>query len=428
MDEKELQQKLKELLDKRDKGLLDNEEFIKGLQAKLTEALKASFGDVEQLKKNLQTLSDEIKTLRSGVKDCNVDQLDGIYKGPWKSAKLAQDFGLYVMASAMGSEKAVAILKSRGYGIQKAQTADDNPAGGLFVPTQIIDGFIMLVAEYGIARRDALVYPMGSESAMAFKLDSGLQVYCTQEGSSPTPQEIKSRMLNLTAKEWNVYVAVDRTLDEDAAILLGNVIGELMAMAFAEQEDECLFNGDGTSTYFKIMGITGWLNSLTTPKGLITGAGNSWTALTLANHRKMMGALHPAAWKGQGPKWYCSPQYYFEKMMTLADNAGGATATDIIIAEASGKRRFLGLPVEFAPLPSASASAHIPVVLGNLKRGAMLGDRRKTTIERSTEALFLERQIAILGTERIDINVYGCHDVTVDKQTRAGTVVGLKTT
>jgi HK97 family phage major capsid protein len=176
------------------------------------------------------------------------------------------------------------------------------------------------------------------------------------------------------------------------------------------------------------MGITGWLLSLTTPKGLISGAGNSWAALTIKNHRSCMGALHKAAWKGDGPKWYCSPQYYFDVMMSLADAAGGATQTEIIVSESNGKRRFLGLPVEFAPLPDASASGHIPCVLGNLKRGAMLGDRRKTTIEKSTEALFLERQIAILGTERVDIQVYGCHDVKTDSKTRAGTVVGLKTT
>ena len=141
-----------------------------------------------------------------------------------------------------------------------------------------------------------------------------------------------------------------------------------------------------------------------------------------------MGVLHPGAWKGEGPAWYCSPQYYFETMMRLADAATGATQTEMIVSEASGRRRFLGLPVDFAPLPSASASGHIPCVLGNLKRGAMLGDRRQTTIEKSSEALFLERQIAVLGTERIDINVYGCHDVTTDGQTRAGTIVGIKTT
>lgn len=419
---------LQKILDERDKGLITNADLIKKLSEQVTEILKANFGDVEQLKRNLQTLSDEMKTIRGGVKDCNVDQLDGVYKGCWKSARLAQDFGLYVMASVLGSAKAADSLKARGYSITKAQSSSDNPAGGLFVPTQIIDGFIMLLADFGVARREAMVYPMLSDTATAFKLDTGLSVYCTSEGSSPTAQEIKSRLLSMTAKEWNVYVAIDRTLDEDAAIMLGNVIGELMAMAFAEKEDEVLFNGTGTSTYFGIKGIVGWLTSLSSPKGLISGSGSTWSALTIKDHRKLMGTIHPAAWKGGGPKWYCSPQYYFEVMMGLADAAGGATQTEIIVSEASGQRRFLGLPVEFAPLPDATATGTLHCVLGNLKRGAMLGDRRSTTIEQSREALFLERQIAILGTERIDINVYGCHDVTMDSKTRAGTIVGLKTT
>lgn len=428
MDEKELMKKLEELLDQREKGLVDKPTVIKALTDKLTETLKANFDDVGQLKKNLETLSAEIKTIRGGVENCNIDQLDGVYKGPWKSARLAQDFGLYVMASVLRSDKAAKTLKSRGYTIEKAAMGDDNPTGGLFVPTQIIDGFIMLLADHGVGRRNAMTLPMTSDSASGFKLDSGLTVYCTAEGVVPDAQTFKNRILNLTAKEWNVYVAIDKTLDEDAAIMLGNVIAELMAMAFAEKEDDIIFNGTGTSTYFGYRGIVGWLTSLTTPKGLISADGNAWSAITLPNHLSMMGELHPDAWKGEGPKWFCSPQYYFGVMMKLATAAGGATIAELLGSMIAGKRQFLGIPVEFAPLPSASASGHIPCVLGNLKRGVLIGDRRRTTIEQSQEALFLERQIAVLATERVAINVYGCHDVTTDGTTRAGTIVALKTT
>lgn len=428
MDEQKIKELMQAIIQEHNAKLLDKKEFSERVAALVKEVVKESEDNIKQLKDNLKTLNAELLKVRAGVQACNVDQLDKLYKGPWGSVKLAQDFGLYVMASAMGSAKAADLLKSRGYTIQKAQTGADNPTGGLFVPTQIIEGFIMLVAEYGLARRKAVVYPMTTDTATAFKLASGLQVYKVAEGKAPDPQEFRSRLLTLKASEWCVYVPVDRTLDEDAAILLGNVVGELMAMAFAEQEDECLFNGDGTSDTLGIMGITGWLKSLTTPKGLVSGSGNAWGSLTIADHRKCMGVLHPAAWKGEGPTWYCSPQYYFNVMMALADDASGATQTEMILSEAAGRRRFLGLPVEFAPLPSESGSGVIGCVLGNLKRGAMFGDRRQTTIEQSREALFLERQIAILGTERVDINVYGCHDVKTDKKTRAGTIVGLKTT
>jgi HK97 family phage major capsid protein len=430
MTEEQLSGKIKELLDQQEKNIITKPELIKSLSEKLTETLKVNFGDVDQLKKNLATLSEEMKTLRGGVANCNVDQLDGLYKGCWKSAKLAQDFGLYVMASTMGSTKAVETLKARGYTVEKAAA---DTAGGLTVPSQIIDGFIMLIGEYGVARRNAMVMPMSENTASAIKLVTGLTVGCTAEGTAITAQNMVAGMLSLSVQEWSVLVAIDRSLDEDSAIMLGDIIGQLMAMALAEKEDAVVFMGDGTSTYFNRRGIIGWLESLTTPKGLVSGSGNSWSALTLKDHLNLMGTLHPKAYAGfgtvNGPKWYCSPQYYFNVMMGLATAAGGATLTELISSLIGGDKRFLGAPVEFvSQMVSATATSKIGAIFGNLKMGVYIGDRRSTTIERSTEALFTQRQVAILGTERIAINVYGCHDVTTDGVTRAGSIVGLKTT
>ncbi|MCE5184938.1 MAG: phage major capsid protein [Planctomycetaceae bacterium] len=429
-EEDKLKAMLNELLEQREKGLLNKADFIKSLGEKMMDTLKANFGDVEQLKKNLTILSDEIKTLRGGVKDCNVDQLDGLYKGCWKSAKLAQDFGLYVMGSVMGSTKAIDTLKARGYTVEKANTGGVDTSGGLLIPTQIIDGFIMLIGEYGVARRNAMVIPMTSDTASAFKLTSGLTVTCTAEGVTPDIKAIAAGMLTLNAQEWNVLCAVDRTLDEDAAIMLGSVIGELMAAAFAEQEDAVVFMGDGTSTYFARMGIKGWFTNLTTPKGLLSGSGTSWSALKMKDFTAMLGAIHPKARaKKDDLKWYCSPEFYYNVMLGLADDAGGAALTEMINAEVTGNEKFRGRPVEFVEqMPSATASGQICCYLGNLKRGVYIGDRRETTIEQDRSALFTQRQVAIMGTERIAINVYGCHDVATSGTTKAGTIVALKTT
>ncbi|HOQ06042.1 MAG TPA: phage major capsid protein [Anaerohalosphaeraceae bacterium] len=429
MNEQDVKKMLEDLLLQREKGLLTNEQFIKSVSGEVNKLLADRFADIDQLRKNLNTLSEELRSYREQSMIGNPDHLSGLYKGVWGNARLAQDFGLYIMAGVLGSSTAAKILEHRGYKLEKAVSSQNNPSGGLLIPQQLVDAFVLIIAQYGAARRFCQPWLMTTDTESVPKFNKGLKVYCTEAGVIPTPQDLSGNLLTLKAQSWDVFVPVNRDTAEDvsSAMSLGNILGELMAMAFAEQEDRVLFCGDGTSPYFNNLGITGWFNQLSSPKGLVSGSGSGWNGLTLPNFRSMMGALHPYGWGGEGPRWFCSSRFYFEVMMKLADAAGGASKTEIIVGEVSTGRRFLGLPVEFVPLPYESASNQICCVLANLGRGAVFGDRRQTTIEQSREALFLQRQIAVLATERVAISVYGCHDVETDQTKKAGTIIGLKT-
>lgn len=426
MDEKELKALMTKLMDQHQEGLLENDDFIKAISAACFKVIEESLktGDVDTLKKNVQTLTDELKTLRAGsLVDGNAKLLDPLYDGCWKSAEIAKDFGLYALASVLGSKKAADALKSKGYILQKDMGADDLTAGGLFVPQQLLDGLIMLIASYGKYRRNAQVTPMTADSATGMKLNSGLTVYCVQEGVVPTKSDAALSTVGLTAKEWSVYVAIDKTLNEDAAIMIGNLIGELIAMAFAEKEDLIGFMGTGISTHFGFKGIKGQFEALSSPAGVTTGTGVTWDSLILADFLAVQGNVHEKADDGVNLKWYCSRKFYYGAMMKIAFAAGGVYAQEMTLNQVSQKKYFLGDEVEFiSSMPTATAETQLCCFYGNLKRGAMLGERRATTIEQSSEALFLERQIAVLGTERVAITVYGCGD-----DTTAGVIVALQT-
>jgi HK97 family phage major capsid protein len=99
----------------------------------------------------------------------------------------------------------------------------------------------------------------------------------------------------------------------------------------------------------------------------------------------------------------------------------------------AGDRRprplFLGYPVNFSQVfPSATATATIPIILGDLALAAMFGDRQQEGIAFSNtavvggESTFERNQIAIRGTERFDIVT---HDVGTSSV--VGPVVALKT-
>ena len=138
---------------------------------------------------------------------------------------------------------------------------------------------ILLIEKYGVFRQNALEYPMGSDSALAPKLTSGLTVYCPGAGVAPTKSDLAFAGVGLNAKKWMTLTALDSELDEDSAIAIGELIGFMVGYAFAKKEDEVGFLGDGTSTYFGHVGIAGALRAVDATigniKSLTVGAGNA---------------------------------------------------------------------------------------------------------------------------------------------------------
>jgi HK97 family phage major capsid protein len=209
--------------------------------------------------------------------------------------------------------------------------------------------------------------------------------------------------------------------------LADRLIGEI-AYAFANKEDECAFNGDGTSTYGGITGVRTRLDELTagTAPGLILGSGNAWSELTLTDFNKVIGGL-PAYADVPGAAWICHKTFEHSVMQKLAYAAGGVLPSEII----GGIRRsvFLGYPVITSQVfPSTEANSQIPVVFGAFNLGAKFGARGGESIAFSTEAtvggqsMWERDQIGVRGTERFDIVVhdYGTNSV-------AGPIVGLET-
>ena len=72
---------------------------------------------------------------------------------------------------------------------------------------------------------------------------------------------------------------------------------------------------------------------------------------------------------------------------------------------------FLGYPVVIAQvMPKSPAVNQVVALLGDLSLAASFGDRRATTLQFSDVAdnAFIQDEIVIRGTERMDVNV---HDV-----------------
>lgn len=348
----------------------------------------------------------------------------------------AYRFGMWALAqiSATGSIPyrnlaAETFCRDAGlWNISHGEGGADTTGAGYLVPDEFSRDLILLRERFGVARQVFSVEQMASDTKTIPRQQSGLTAYFVSENAAGTESNMTFDQITLVAKKLMVLARMSNELNADNVLgLADRLIGEI-AYAFANKEDECAFNGDGTSTYGGITGVRTRLDELTagTAPGLILGSGNAWSDLTLADFNKAIGGL-PAYADVPGAAWICHKTFEHSVMQKLAYAAGGVLPSEIV----GGIRRsvFLGYPVITSQVfPSTEANSQIPVVFGAFNLGAKFGARGGESIAFSTEAtvggqsMWERDQIGVRGTERFDIVVhdYGTNSV-------AGPIVGLET-
>lgn len=289
---------------------------------------------------------------------------------------------------------------------------------------------IDLRERYGVFRRYADVEPMGSDTKLIPRRVGGLTAYPVGEGQPITPSQMLFDQVQLVAKKWAVLTKRSSELDEDNAINLGDKLIDEIAYIFSKTEDDCGFNGDGTSTYHGITGVRAKILNLSATRaniaGLVVGTGNLWSELELADFLSVLGRL-PEYANTANTAWYMSRSFFYGTLLRLILEQGGSPGAEVI----AGTRMpmFLGYPVHFSQvMPRTEANDVIPVFFGDLKLAATFGDRRGTTIAVSEHSDFANDLLALRGTERFDIVT---HDVGNQSATAAsrepGPIVALAT-
>ena len=326
--------------------------------------------------------------------------------------------------------KAMNFVQEQGM-ILHGEGAGDTSGAHVTVPDEFSADLIDLKETRGVVRRLFGREPMMRETKTIPRRIGGLTAYAVGESAAGTESSMSLDDIMLIARKWMVITRMSKELDEDNAINFGDKLAGEISYAFADKEDEAGFNGDGTSTYHGIIGARVRLQDVdlagTDSFGLIVGDG-AYSALTLANFEEVVGTLPDYA-DNNNTVWVVHRLVYFTVMKRLELAAGGATATEI----ADGGRRprplFLGYPVEFSQvMPSATAVTQVCALLGDFNTGATFGDRRDETIEFDDtvvvggQSVWERDQIAVKGTERMDINVHEFGTSAV-----AGAIVGLRT-
>lgn len=338
------------------------------------------------------------------------------YKGSENGLEDAYASGQFLMATLVGNQSSRQWCQD--HGILAAHSTGDNTKGGFTVPEPLENALIRLVEERGVFRRNARVWPMASGSVMIPRRAGGFTTYFVGENSAGTPSDMSFDQIKLEAKKLMTLTQVSSELNEDTIIALAELVTTEIGYAFADKEDQCGFNGDGTSTYGGILGLKGAL-AAGSIQDAATGNDSALT-LDLADFEALIGKL--PQFPGIMPKFYVHSAVYWASMARLMDAAGGNTVENL----GNGPvRSFLGYPVEFVQvLPSTTgtlASTNL-LYFGDLSMACTMGSRRGAEIATDSSVYFTSDAIAIRATERFDINVHERGTAST-----AGPMLALKT-
>jgi HK97 family phage major capsid protein len=346
---------------------------------------------------------------------------DDRYRPKWLSGPdLARRAGRWIQATLLEDAEAGRWCRDNGLPLIKAQGEGLNAAGDFLVPDEIERQIIYLRDVAGVFRAQADVRPMGSERRTFPRSLGGLTAYFTAEQAMIAESQNVWDNVLLSVKKLGVLTRLSSEVFEDEAIGLGEALIEEIAYAFASKEDDCGFNGDGTSAYGGMTGITQILTDGKHAAGAIpaTSGHDTFPELDATDLDNMMGAL--PAYALETACWYASSYAIATCFGRLTI---GGTGTSIrTTPEDRPYLNYLGYPIiATGKLPGkGSQFGKVMLIFGDLSLSTTFGYRRGVTVAQSRHRALELDQVLVRATERFDINN---HDLGDDQD--AGPVVGL---
>jgi len=391
------------------------EQTVKGLNTRIaaiekSRALQASLAVPTKGQPNGDKVPAQPKKFYSKLK---------AFTGPDAEDK-AYRTGQFIKATMFGNDSAMEWCKEHGVILEKAQGEGTNSSGGVLVPEEMLAAIIVLRETYGVFRKECRVVPMSRDTLDWPRRTGGLTAYFVGENQALTESNVAFDNVNLTAKKLATLTKLSTEIAEDAVVNIADFVVNEIAYAFSSKEDDCGFNGDGTSTYGGMRGLTTLAVDGNHTAGKYVSASGHVTFATLdqTDLTGLMGLL---------------PQYALPNAKFYVSQTGFATCFERLIATAGGNRidtldgsivyRYLGFPIVISqklPLVTTSLANKAMMFFGDLTLAAAMGERRGVTIRRLDERFADSDQIGIMGTERFDINVHDMGD-----NTNAGPLVSL---
>lgn len=329
--------------------------------------------------------------------------------------------GKWLLATIFGRKGARDWCDRKGVMITRAHSEGIGSSGGFLVPFELERSILDLRDSYGAFRRRACVYPLGSDSGLFPRRTGNITASFVGEGAAASQGTLNVDGVTLVAKKLAAYVSVANELDEDSIVDMVDYIATETAWALAAKEDDCGFNGDGTSTYGGMRGIgTIVLDGAHGTAKVTAGVGHqTYAQISPVDLENMMGNIRASAMPRAA--WFASQMGFALVFARLA--MGGAGVLSQGIADGIPTPFFNGYPVILAqklPQVATALTGSAMLAFGDLYGAAVIGQRRGLTVAVSDKHLFETDRLAIMVSERFDGVVHDMGD-----NTNAGSITVL---
>lgn len=254
---------------------------------------------------------------------------------------------------------------------QDETTAAD---GGYLVPDVTRPEILRLMEEYGVARGDFRVLPMGKSKVITIprKL-TGATVTRVNENTAITDTKVTLDYVTLTASKVAAIVAMSSELDEDAIVDMGAYVNDLLAESFAEEEDGQFYAGTGSPHY----GLFSTTHSFGKEVEVASAGNITYNDLVDCAFGLKSNYLRGASWRMH--------RTVYAEICKIKDENGNP----IVVAPAEPqKASMFGYPiklVESAPAATVTTAGMPLIVLGNGNK-SIIGTKRELTVKILTEA------------------------------------------
>lgn len=326
-------------------------------------------------------------------------------RGPETEARY-QRAGQWLLAAIYQNDKAALWCKANGIALTKAATENVASAGGFLVPDEFSKAILDIRDNYGAFRRRARILPMASDNANVPRRIGGTGAFFVGANSAVSETNASVDRISLTAKKIGALVRISSEIEEDAIVDIVDFVANEIGFAFAAQEDDCAFNGDGTSTYGTMLGVGPLVldGNHAKAKAVAAAGHNTFLSLDSTDIANLMSSITATAVPNAA--WYCSQTCYTQTFCRLA------SGSYMPMADLDGIMTpyFLGFPViltQKLPLVTTTLTGKVMLAFGDMYQGGLLGQRRGLTLARSQDRYLDQDEIAVLGTERFHSVVHG---------------------
>ncbi|AHF05510.1 hypothetical protein MARPU_09550 [Marichromatium purpuratum 984] len=337
--------------------------------------------------------------------------------GRREAEETAYRAGQWCLATMFG--RADAARWCRDYGVQLNERVLTGLGAGqsVVIPDELVLPIISLREQYGLARRLCTVHSMTTDTASVPRDIGDVSAYFVGREQAPSVTDPAFDNVTLVAKNVAAETRISNDYADDSAINLAEFVAEKHARAFAIKEDECLINGNGSSTYGGIVGLRTAILELAGAVDAASGH-DTFAAIDASDLRALMAKLPDLP--GLQPVWLTSKPGQNLLFGRLTDAAGGNTKRELSVKMPDQWAGYDILTSPAMPKVATDLSNVAMVLFGDFRMGVIFGDRRGMTMMVDPYSLSSYQQTKIISSERFDINCHGVGDAT-----NAGPIVAL---